>query len=124
MRCNFRGVLYFADFMGKFDPRKLLLCFIILYYARKFQNKDYDQKPRKFITSKITACTVPIRYNVNSSHTNCRQNNFPFQKPVVNNSCYMYTIETHYILSHLITTPLITSGPRRSIFYLFHLRPV
>ena len=41
MRRNFQGVLYFADFVGKFDPRKLLLlCFIILYYARKFQNKD------------------------------------------------------------------------------------
>ncbi len=28
-RRNFRGVLYFADFVGKFDPRKI----IMLYYT-------------------------------------------------------------------------------------------
>ncbi len=56
-RRNFRGVLYFADFVGKFDPRNY---YALLYFITHeiFKIRTKTKKPRKFITSKITTRTV------------------------------------------------------------------
>ncbi len=34
MRRNFRGVLYFADFVGKFDQRKIIMLYYTLLHTK------------------------------------------------------------------------------------------
>ena len=53
MHSNFQGVLYFADFLGKFDPRKLLLCFLYFITHENFKIRTKTKNHENLLPRKL-----------------------------------------------------------------------